>query len=309
MTDALPIPAPAGVRSRLLRLADRNGIVLGVALDHRDALLTILERKGLPARDRGWIGRLKARLAIGLGPEASLLLLDAEYGRDAIERLPGRPALVMPLEAQGYERIGDGRVTRLLSDFRPADAAALGADACKLLLPYRVDDDATARLQDEVAARAIDACHAAGLPLVLEPIVYRHDDEPTEAHEARFGQLVIEGARRLAHLAPDLLKLQYPAVAASDGRAACEALDAAAGRVPWVLLGAGSDARTFARQLEDAASAGASGFIVGRTLWEPALAPDEDRSEAAIREACLPTLRTFAAIAGARARSLREPRR
>ena len=48
--------------------------------------------------------------------------------------------------------------------------------------------------------------------------------------------MVVEGARRLAALGPDVLKVQYPGDAE-----ACRALDAARGRdVPWVLLGGGA---------------------------------------------------------------------
>ena len=56
--------------------------------------------------------------------------------------------------------------------------------------------------------------------------------------------------------------------------AACAELDAASA-VPWVLLSGGVDDETFAAQVETACRAGASGVLVGRSVWAEAatLAP------------------------------------
>ena len=56
---------------------------------------------------------------------------------------------------------------------------------------------------------AVAGCREAGLALIVEPIVYRRDGEEA-AGGGRFAELVVEGARRLAPLEPDVLKLQYP---------------------------------------------------------------------------------------------------
>ena len=80
-------------------------------------------------------------------------MLDEELGGLALEAgaVPSWVGLIMPLEAQGYETIGAGRTTTLLDDFSPARALGYGADACKLLLPYRVDDAESAARQDAQA--------------------------------------------------------------------------------------------------------------------------------------------------------------
>ena len=56
---------------------------------------------------------------------------------------------------------------------------------------------------------------------------------------------------------------------------ACAELDAAT-PVPWVLLSGGVDDETFERQVGTACRAGASGVLVGRSVWAEAatLAPD-----------------------------------
>ena len=156
--------------------------------------------------------------------------------------------------------------------------------------PVSAKDEAAR--QERVVETAVAGCREAGLALILEPIVYRREGDET-AGGGRFTELVVEGARRLAALGPDILKLQYPGTA--DG---CGAIDeACGGLIPWVLLGGGADADVLEAQVEDACRAGASGFIVGRTLFDAALVPDEAESERALADICRPLLERLAATA------------
>jgi tagatose-1,6-bisphosphate aldolase len=251
------------------RIASPSGTVCGLALDHRDSLRVVARRRGYPD-DAASLRALKVDLVRGLARLATVVLLDVELGLDAFTERGGTP-LVVPLEAQGYESLGQGRITTLLGDVDPARAAALGAIGCKLLLPYRPDLADTAQLQEEMVARVVADCRAAGVLSIIEPIVY---GEVTE-----LGTVVAETARRLARLGPDVLKLQYPGSARQ-----CESLTRACGAVPWVLLGGGTDEETFLAQLRDAIRGGARGYIVGRTAWDAALAPDPGEQSRAIAE-------------------------
>ena len=171
-------------------------------------------------------------------------------------------------------------------------ARRLGASGAKLLLPYRADVPDQAARQEDVVRTAVAGCRDAGLALIVEPIVYRRDGEET-AGGGRFAELVTDGARRLAALEPDVLKLQYPGSAD-----ACRALDEACGRaIPWVLLGGGASEDVIGGQIEDACRAGASGFIVGRTLFDAGLVVDPDESRRALLERSRPLLERLAAIA------------
>ena len=254
---------------RLAPIATKTGMVCGLALDHRDSLRAVARDRGYPDDDRA-LRALKVKLAKTLAPEASVVLLDAELGTDAMTERGDVP-LVIPLEAQGYESLGDGRITLLLQDMDPQRAAGLGAVGCKLLLPFRPDLAAMARRQEETAAHVIAACRAAGVLSIIEPIVYGEVPD--------FSASVIETARRLARLYPDLLKLQYPGDAAS-----CRRLSATCGSVPWVLLGGGTNEKAFLEQLRDACAGGARGFIVGRTAWDLALVTDEAAQGRAIAQ-------------------------
>jgi tagatose-1,6-bisphosphate aldolase len=246
---------------------------------------------------------LKLRVAEVLSPAASVMLLDAEYSAAqalAAGAIPGDTALVVPLEAQGYGDGGSIRRTSFLPGWDPAHAAALGASGCKLLLPYRPDIPEQRGPQDDVVAEAAEACRRAGVALVLEPIVYARPDE--ELPSGRFAELVVETATHLAALRPEILKLQYP-----GSLQACGDVDRACGpEVPWVLLGGGADAGALEQQIADACASGASGFIVGRTLFDAGLVADAAESEAALREVSVPMFERLAEVARRHASPWRE---
>jgi tagatose 1,6-diphosphate aldolase len=282
-------------RARALdRLASPRGVICGAAVDHRDALQVVLRKRGLELDDAG-ITDLKVRVAAALAPAATMILLDAEYSAAqaiAAGALPGATGLVMPLEAMGYGDVAKVEQTAFLEGWSPAKAARLGASGAKLLLPYRADAPEQAARQDAVVRTAVEGCREAGLALIVEPIVYKRPDEEA-AGGGRFAELVVEGARRLAALEPDVLKLQYP----GDARG-CEALTEACGPlVPWVLLGGGASEEAIGGQIEDACRAGASGFIVGRTLFDAGLVTDAEESRRALETHSRPLLERLAAIA------------
>jgi tagatose 1,6-diphosphate aldolase len=292
-------------RARALdQLSGSDGVIVGAAVDHRDSLRTEIARRGLPEPgDRG-LTALKIEIAAALAPAATVVLLDVEHGAAeaiAAGAIPGTVALAIPLEAQGYGDVADTPTTTFLSDWSAAKAARLGASACKLLLPYRSDVEEQSCAQDDVVRRAVAECRDAGIALILEPIVYPRPGEGRVPADA-LAELVVAGAERLAALEPDVLKLQYP-----GSPEACAALDRACGPlVPWVLLGGGADAGVLERQIEDACRAGASGFIVGRTLWDAALVTDAHVRGTALEERCRPLLERLATLARAHATPWRE---
>ena len=283
MVAARTRPPDVGRRRRLARLGGPTGVVSGIAMDHRDSLRATLAERGVGDLDDGQVRDLKLGLARALAPAATAIMIDAEFGGAALEAgvVPASVAIVMPLEAQGYEAGGDDRITTLLPDFSPADALRWGADACKLLVSYRADVESTAAHQDAVIAATAAACHDLGLPLVVEPVVYRRSTESPEEFTAAYEALVLGAVSRIQPLGADLLKLPFPvrdlrSAGESSAAAACAALAGACRDTPWVLLGAGADTDSFVEQIRLAGQAGASGFLAGRGIWGPALSADLD---------------------------------
>jgi tagatose 1,6-diphosphate aldolase len=296
------------LRQNIARLAGPDGVVIGVAIDHRDNFRAVLQRGG---RDEPDMAGLKERIVRALVPSATALMLDHELGGAAIEHgaVPADVALIMPLEEQGYEQLGDDRTTSLMPEFSPTQAAELGATACKVLLPYRPDRRQAAEQQLQLAATAIAVAHGAGLPLVLEPTVHRLEAESEDTWRATYTELLLRATQETAALRPDVLKLPHPVLVtepSSPGGAdveACIRLDTATDGIPWVLLGAGVSAEVFARQIESAGTAGASGFLAGRSIWaDAAIASERDRPAAI--ETAISRLGDFANIAHASASSL-----
>jgi tagatose 1,6-diphosphate aldolase len=265
-------------------LAGPGGAFCMLALDHRDAIVGAFRRAGVASPDAATILGAKERIARVLGGAASGILLDY----DAVACRPRHAGLLTPLEAQGHEPLDGARLTRL--EFAAADARRAGADGCKLLLWYRPDHASSAARQRELLARAADDCHRHGLPLVLEPIVYPLEGESRAAFGDAFGDLVVAAAAELREC--DLLKLQYP------GAGACGRATGAAAPLRWALLGGSEvDGATFARQLEDAHVAGASGFIAGRAIWGGALGLPPEEQEPWLRREALPLFERLVATA------------
>lgn len=269
----------------LTPLASDAGVYCMLALDHRDALRNAFRRVGVADAGPSMMRDVKERIAATLGENASGILLD----HAAVASRPANTGLLVPLEAQGYESLGEARLTKL--EFDAAGACRVGADGCKLLLWYRADHPASAARQREVLARATADCHQHGLPLIVEPLVYRLEHESEEAYAEAFPDLVVSAAAELHDC--DLLKLQYP-----GSEPACARITAAASPVEWALLGGSEvDAETFASHLRVACRAGAAGFIAGRAIWVDCLGMAQTEQKRWLEKEALPRFNRLCEIA------------
>jgi tagatose 1,6-diphosphate aldolase len=283
--------------SALRSLASPRGAISMLALDHRDAMRNAYRRVGIEEVDEATMADAKARVIDVLGARCSAVLLDAP----SVSRCRREGAgLLVPLEAQGHVAMDGGRLTSLLEDFGPADAARLGADGCKLLLYYRSDHHATAARQLELVRTVAAECHRHGLALTVEPLAYRLRDEDEGRFAAAFGELVVAGARDLARAGADLLKVQYP-----GSETACGMVSEAVRPLHWTLLGGSDvDGETFASQLRVACDAGACGFIAGRAIWGGALVLPAERQTAWLEEHARPLFERLATITDTYARRI-----
>jgi len=120
----------------------------------------------------------------------------------------------------------------------------------------------------EVVRAVVDDCAEAGIPSVIETLLYTLPDEQPLPVRRR-AELIAESARILGDTRPDLLKLEYP----GDARG-CQAV-AKVVTVPWAMLSAGMPSPAFLEAVVTSCEdGGACGFIAGRVYWKEAVALD-----------------------------------
>ena len=219
--------------------------------------------------------QIKQEVVVTLSDHVSAVLLDNTYGIPSAMHMRGGCGLMLSLEESGYS--GDSTYRKLIFDdaWTVGKIKLMGGTAVKLLAYYHPGSGALAEEIEEVIAGVIAECHRHDLPLFLEPMSYSLDasfSKESAAFAETRPQVVIETARRLSKLKPDVLKLEMPHDAAyhSDQdawRAACEQVSEVSS-VPWVLLSAGVDFATFAEQTRIACAAGACGWLAGRAIWK-----------------------------------------
>lgn len=278
--------SPGKIRA-LQTTATPDGVFTVLAIDHRDSLRVLLNPQNPDAIPAATVTGLKLDIIRHIAPLASAVMLDPEYSAaQAIvtAALPGSVGFLCAAEAQGY--LGDPQVKQntLLPGWSVAKAKRLGAGGIKLLLLYHPEAGEVTTRQEELVQAVVADCAREEIPLFLEPLLYPLDPAmPPKSAEfaAQRRRMVVETARRLSALGPDILKLQFPldAVHHPDPAMwadACTELNEAAAR-PWALLSGGDPFDTFKAQLRVACQAGCSGFMVGRALWGDTITADPSR--------------------------------
>jgi tagatose 1,6-diphosphate aldolase len=319
----------------LARLADADGHFRMVALDQRPPMFEAIAQARKIARDQvtyADVAAAKRLLVEALAPYCSSMLFDPNFAVPAaIDLMPARCGLIMTLEEHRVEETAGGRKSRAIDNWNVAKIRAMGGDAVKVLAWYRPDADPTVNAHQQRFVREIgDECARNDIPYVLELLVYpflggpNHTADYVEA-PGKLPPLVIESVREFAkpEYGVDLLKLESPLAANSlprrDGGAAADAAQRefnAIGEIcgergiPWVLLSGGAAHEKFERVLEYAYSAGAGGFLAGRTIWLDAVRnyfPDLAAVSAALNKESVAILNSLSKLTKERARSW-EPR-
>lgn len=268
-------PYPTGVRRGLDACASARGVFNVLALDHRQNLRREIDPDDPDSVTTETMTALKRDVVRALAPFVSGVLLDPEVGAAqcvADGSIPGGTGLLVAIEATGYEGLPTARRSRVLPGWSVAKAKRMGASAAKLLVYYHPDAETAADQEAFVAGVAAD-CRATDLPLFLEPLTYSPDPDRSVLSGDDRRRAVVETARRLTAVGGDVLKSEFPYDAGVTDerrwREGCLELDEAS-MVPWVLLSGGVDDATFERQVAVACDAGASGVLVGRSVWADA---------------------------------------
>ena len=301
-----PEPTQSGGTMNPLTTRERRGMtaistaasrMLIVAADQRNSMKAVMTDEPGAVSDAE-LAAAKSDLVRLLASSAPAILLDPEIALPAVVddgTLARGTALVVGMDASGYETVDGLRYTRLVPGVTARRVRELGGDVAKMLFYVRPDrQDAGSPLADQIR-ELVRECADEGILLIVELLTYRLDGESEEAYRAAFPGLVADGARLAEACGAKTLKLQYPGSA--EG---CRAVTAAAAGVPWAVLSAGVDHATFLEQVRTAMANGASGAMAGRSLWKDSLSTSAATREDYLTTRALPRLRELAAVVDGR---------
>ncbi len=268
------------------------GRMLIVAADQRNGMKAVMtDGDGTPVTQDQLV-EAKADLVSYLGNHAAAILLDPEVALPQIVddgTLSRDTALVVGMDASGFEEVDGLRYTRFVDGVTPERVRELGGDVAKMLWYLRPDRQDEADRAVREIRELTEACSSAGLLLIVEILTYQLEGESDEDYAAAFPGLVADSARISVANGARVLKLQYPGSAEASA-----AVTEAAGGVPWAVLSAGVDHETFIDQVRTAVAHGASGAMAGRSLWKDSLSVSHEVREEKLTELAQPRLRELA---------------
>lgn len=282
-------------RRGMAAISTPGGKMLIVAADQRNGMKAVMNApEGPGSITAQQLSDAKADLVRYLGNAAPAILLDPEVAlpRVADEGVLSRDtALVVGLDASGFETVEGLRYTNFVPGMSARKVRELGGDVAKMLWYMRPDlQDGSSRVADEIR-ELVSECSKEGLLLIVEILVYRLEDESEQDYAAAFPRLVADAARLSVKCGAKVLKLQYP----GSAEASAAVTEAAAG-VPWAVLSAGVDHETFIKQVEIAVANGAGGAMAGRSLWKDSLAVSSETREQLLTTRALPRLHELEAV-------------
>lgn len=260
-------------RITLDAIADDDGTFAIVAMDQRNTLRRMFAAVGIEASDAD-MRQAKIDVAGALTQDATGILLDPQLGVGAVlgadALAPGCGLLIAaePTDRGDYQ--GEPRPYRL-PEQNAQWVKDMGGQAVKFLVmmnPQRPCAPGTPDLTAEtveLVRTVVEDCRAAGIPSVVENLIYAPPGmEPMNPQQRE--EAIVTSAALLTATKPDLLKLEYPGSAAGCRRLA-DVLT-----VPWAVLSAGVDFDVFTDVLKVSCDeGGASGFIAGRAVWKEAI--------------------------------------
>ena len=266
-------------------ISTARGTIAAIAVDQRRSLRRLISSAAGVSEEAipdSQLSDFKEAVTAGLTAQASAILIDPEYGRSAMQlRAPGT-GLLATYEVDGFDNPRPHRMLALLPQYSALRLREMGAVGIKILLSWAPDGDARANEEKRVLIERIGCeCEAAGVPFLLEPVVYDPaGSDPRGLDFARRKPALVRATMEefsSARYRVDVLKVEFPVLLAHLDQAYSreEALDAfraidAVARCPYIYLSAGVGIDEFVSSLQLAAEAGTgySGVLCGRAVWQ-----------------------------------------
>ncbi len=282
------------MRKPLTALARPSGALAMVAVDQREALRGMFAaHQSTPVLD-SQLTQFKVDVARELSPYASALLVDQEFGIDAIidqKVLKNSCGLIAAADLLVGPPGGAATDTAIDPDVDPIRMRDIGSVGLKFLILWRNDESPDMRAQ--LVQDFNKLCHISGLPSIIEIIV-----KPPRDTTKRFNreEEIIIAAREAATWKPDLYKAEVPFHGEGNLNLVMKNADRISEAIgsPWVVLSNGVKQPFFADAVKACAMGGASGFLAGRAVWADIVSsPDIPK---ALREISIPRLEQLTEI-------------
>lgn len=287
----------------LQRVSDESGIISALAIDQRGALKKMIGKYQSEAVSSKQISDFKMIVSEELTPFASSILLDPEYGLRAAAKRAQTAGLLLAYEKTGYDAEKVGRLPDILNEWSVKRLKEAGADACKFLLYYDIDEADEINEQKHIFMERIGSeCLAEDLPFFLEVLSYDANGlDPNSIEFAKVkphkvNEMMKEFSKDRYNV--DVLKVEVPVnmnYVEGYGTEVCYTQEAAlnyfkeqsqATDLPFIFLSAGVSANLFQETLTFAAKAQSTfnGVLCGRATWANGVEPFVEKGEAAARE-------------------------
>ena len=286
----------------LSAIARSGGAFSMLAIDQRESLRTLLIAANHGGTDAD-MTRFKVAVARTLSPAASGILVDRDYGLEAMTAagvIAPACGLIVAVDRLIQQPGGPLEDSQLDRPAMALDLSPHGARALKFLVIWRPGDPLAPRRT--MVADFVEGCRRAGLLSVLEGLVQTPGSSDPEVFDAA----IVAAAAEFAAFEPDLYKTHVPTLGLGTP-AKIEELSAVVSRTirrPWVVLSAGVPVERFATAVEAACRGGASGFLAGRGVWGPSIRTEDPERDLA--GSGLERLTELVAIAERHARPWRE---
>ncbi|MFZ4108269.1 MAG: hypothetical protein ACOYK4_04620 [Candidatus Planktophila sp.] len=282
------------MRAPLTKLARPSGALAMVAVDQREALRGMFAaHQSTPVPD-SQLTQFKVDVARELSPFASALLVDQEFGIDAIinqKALTVGCGLIAAADLLVGPPGGAATDTAIDPEVDPIRMRDIGSVGLKFLILWRNDESPDVRAQ--LVEDFNKLCTVSGLPSIIEIIVKAPTD--TSKNFNREEELII-AAKEAATWKPDLYKAEVPFHGEGDLSAItknAERISEAIG-APWVVLSNGVKQPFFKDAVKACAIGGASGFLAGRAVWADIVGSSDIPK--ALREVSIPRLEALAEV-------------
>jgi len=272
-------------QERLKKTFNERNIIAALAIDQRGAMKKMINKYKKAASED--IIEFKKLVAKELTPYTSSILLDPEYGLPATKQNDPASGLLLAYEKTGYDATVPGRLPDLINEWSVRRLKEAGADACKFLLYYDVDEDKAINDQKHAFVERIGSeCVAEEMPFFLELVSYDASgiDEKSKEYAKikphKVNEMMKEFSNEKYHV--DVLKVEVPVNMAfvegySDDDIVYTKKEAASyfaeqsevTNLPFIFLSAGVSASLFRDTLRFAKESGSTfnGVLCGRATW------------------------------------------